>query len=324
MYLPGTVLFPLQNGSDLRGVAMEGEEEVNLTEEIARSLGAAFGRWVAQKTGKTCDRIKIGVGCDSRITGAVLKDAFLNGVVSDGVRAFDCGLASTPAMFMATVFPESDFDGAVMVTASHMPKNRNGFKFFTRDGGLEKNDIRLVLTNAIGQEPKRGLSPYSKFDIMSLYCIHLQNIIKKAVKNGEKPLSGLHVVTDAGNGAGGFFERRVLAPLGADTTGSLYSEPDGNFPNHIPNPENKEAMESIIRATISSRADLGLLFDTDVDRAAAVLSDGTPIAKDNLIALLAALISGDYPHCTIVTDSVTSDRLTNFLNDELSITLHRF
>lgn len=324
MYFSGNVLFPLQNGSDIRGVAMEGENEVNLTPEIVRTIGASFGRWVAQKTGKTCDKLKIGVGSDSRVTGKTLKKAFLDGVLSVGAKGFDCSMASTPAMFMSTVFPKAEFDGSCMVTASHMPKDRNGLKFFTREGGLEKEDIKLILTNAIGQEPKIAVADFETFDLMTLYCEHLKKLIINGVGEDDKPLKGLKIVTDAGNGAGGFYAQRVLEPLGADIEGSLYLEPDGSFPNHVPNPEDKEAMAAIVKATVENKADLGLIFDTDVDRASAVLEDGTPAAKDNLIALLASLIREQTPHCTIVTDSVTSDRLTDFLNNELKITHHRF
>ena len=324
MYFSGNVLFPLQNGSDIRGVAMEGENEVNLTPEIVRTIGASFARWVSLKVGKTCDRLKIGVGCDSRVTGRTLKKAFLDGILSVGSKGFDCSMASTPAMFMSTVFPESGFDGACMVTASHMPKDRNGLKFFTREGGLEKEDIRLVLTNAIGQEPKKVTAQSQDFDLMTLYCNHLMRLIKDGVGIEDMPLKGLKIVCDAGNGAGGFYAERVLAPLGADTEGSLFGDPDGSFPNHVPNPENKEALECIVKATVDNKADLGIIFDTDVDRASAVLHDGTPAAKDNLIALLASLIKEQTPHCTIVTDSVTSDRLTDFLNNELKISHHRY
>ena len=86
-----------------------------------------------------------------------------------------------------------------------------------------------------------------------------------------KPFTGFRIVVDAGNGAGGFFAERLLSPLGADVTGSRYLEPDGSFPNHQPNPENAEAMQSICDAVSESNADFGIIFDTDVDRAGAVL-----------------------------------------------------
>ncbi|MEG1774023.1 MAG: phosphomannomutase/phosphoglucomutase, partial [Oscillospiraceae bacterium] len=121
------------------------------------------------------------------------------------------------------------------------------------------------------------------------------------------------LVIDAGNGAGGFFVDRVLEPLGADCTGSQFLEPDGTFPNHLPNPENRAAMESVRAATLAAHADLGIIFDTDVDRMSAVLSDGEEVNRDAIIALMAAILAPQNPGATIVTDSVTSDRLTVFL-----------
>ena len=86
----------------------------------------------------------------------------------------------------------------------------------------------------------------------------------------EKPLDGLHIIVDAGNGAGGFFVEQILQPLGADTTGSQFLEPDGMFPNHIPNPEDATAMSAMVEAVLQQKADFGIIFDTDVDRAGAV------------------------------------------------------
>ena len=107
--------------------------------------------------------------------------------------------------------------------------------------------------------------------------------------------------------------------MGADTTGSAFLEPDGNFPNHIPNPENKEAMKAVQSATVNSKADLGLIFDTDVDRMSAVFANGTEVNRDSIIALIAAILAPNYPGSTIITDSVTSDRLTFFLEQKLGL-----
>lgn len=142
----------------------------------------------------------------------------------------------------------------------------------------------------------------------------------------EKPFSGLKIVVDAGNGAGGFFAERLLEPLGADITGSRFLEPDGRFPNHQPNPENADAMRSICDAVTETGADFGIIFDTDVDRAGAVLpSDGGVIALDRnrLIALMTAILVRQYGPITVVTDSITSTGLTDFINS-LGCCHHRF
>ena len=132
-------------------------------------------------------------------------------------------------------------------------------------------------------------------------------------RRNEKPLAGKHIVVDAGNGAGGFFAERVLAPLGADTAGSRYLDPDGRFPNHVPNPELPEAMDSIREAVLESHADFGVIFDTDVDRAGAVLSNGEELNRNRLIALISAILLREHPGTAIVTDSITSTGLAEFI-----------
>lgn len=116
----------------------------------------------------------------------------------------------------------------------------------------------------------------------------------------------------------------MLKPLGADTTGSQFLDPDGAFPNHIPNPENQEAMTSICQAVIDNKADFGIIFDTDVDRGAAVDSFGKELNRNRLIALISAIVLQEHPGSTIVTDSITSDGLTKFIEDDLKGFHHRF
>ena len=322
-------LLKLQNGSDVRGIAAEGIEgqHINLTPSHGDVISQAFVRWLSEKTGKEPERLRIGVGHDSRITAESLKKGVLAGIETGKATGLDCGLVSTPSMFMTIVFPETAFDGAVMITASHLPFNRNGLKFFDKDGGLEHEDIEEILKMAESLCPsgKKDVSAKT-VDSLSLYCESLKKKIREGVmaQDYEHPLTGLKVIVDAGNGAGGFFVEQVLKPLGADTEGSQFLEPDGTFPNHIPNPEDKEAMASIQKAVLEHKGDLGIIFDTDVDRMSAVLPDGSEVNRDGIIAMICAIIAGDYPGGTIVTDSVTSDRLTDFLENTLHLKHHRF
>ena len=321
-------LLKLQNGSDIRGVAADGiaDEPITLTPDAVNLIGQAFVKWLSDRSGKPANELKIGVGHDSRITADLMKNAFFAGAISAGATLYDCGLVSTPSMFMTVVFPEFAFDGSVMITASHLPFNRNGLKFFNPDGGLEKADIKEILTLAKTLEVITCDKAAIPCDSLSAYTKSLCEKIRAGVNASDydKPLSGLRIVVDAGNGAGGFFVKEVLEPLGADTTGSQFLEPDGMFPNHIPNPENKQAMEAIKSAVLANQADLGIIFDTDVDRMSAVLPDGSEVNRDAIIAMMAAILEKDYPGSTIVTDSVTSDRLTDFLENELHLKHHRF
>ena len=314
----------LQNGSDIRGVALEGIEgqHVNLTETVCRDIGRGFALWLKEKTGK-CGNIRVAVGRDSRLSGEALCGWICAAMVQQGLCVTDFGMASTPAMFMSTVTEGYAFDGSVMITASHLPFNRNGFKFFTAGGGLEKADIKEILTYA-ATDATTGL-PAGKLEngaFMDAYAKILADKIRAATGT-EKPLEGFKIVVDAGNGAGGFYASKVLEPLGADTTGSRYLDPDGSFPNHIPNPEDKAAMASITEAVREVGADLGIIFDTDVDRAGAVLADGSELNRNRIIAMLSAILLREYPGTAIVTDSITSTGLAKFIEEKGGVH-HRF
>jgi len=339
-------LMKLQNGSDIRGISLSGVEgeHINLSADEAVKIARGFLLWLCKKTAKTPDRLTVAIGRDPRLSGKHLLLGLTNGLGPYGTEVLDCGLASTPAMFMSTIFPKLQCDGAIMITASHLPFNRNGFKFFDKDGGLNKGDISQILKTAM--EGKKALAPLGPpifennfqivlgkktypsipTDLMEEYCAHLRGIIKKSIGNtgGELPLSGLKIAVDAGNGAGGFFATQVLAPLGADFSGSQFLTPDGTFPNHPPNPENKEAMHAISMAVLTTGADLGLIFDTDVDRSAAVDSRGNEISRNRIVALAASLVAEDHPGSTVVTDSITSNHLTAFLEESLGLKHLRF
>jgi len=310
--------FKLQNGSDVRGVALEGVEgePVTLTEGIARTIGYAFAQWLKKQTGNNSPIVA--VGHDSRLSSDSIKHAVFQGLEKAGCAVFDCGLASTPAMFMSTVFDNHGYDGSIMLTASHLPFNRNGMKFFLREGGLGKREIKEILTRAskTGEFAGAELSKTQTLSLMDDYSKHLVRLIRNGT-GSDRPLDGLRIVVDAGNGAGGFFVDQVLTPLGADTTGSQFLDPDGSFPNHIPNPENKEAMEAIISAVQQNNADFGIIFDTDVDRAGAVDKNGKPINRNRFIALMAVIALEEHPGSTIVTDSVTSTGLKWWIEEKL-------
>lgn len=322
----------LQNGSDVRGIALDGVEgeKVNLTPEIVTYIAAGFVEYLSEKCGKEKNDLMIAVGHDSRLSADILKEGILKGIQKQGCKAIDCGLASTPSMFMSTVLPEVNCDGSIMITASHLPFNRNGMKFFTKEGGLESSDIKILLNKAISLEiegiPVQKEQIITTLDLIQHYSANLRKIICKetGMEEKDKPLTGMHFVVDASNGAGGFFATQVLEPLGADISGSIYLNPDGTFPNHVPNPENEKAMNCIRKATLENKADLGIIFDTDVDRAATVFPSGKEINRNAIIALMAAIVAQTNPGSTVVTDSVTSDQLKEFLENKLGLVHHRF
>ncbi|MBP5288776.1 MAG: phosphomannomutase/phosphoglucomutase [Clostridia bacterium] len=314
----------LKSGTDIRGVALEGVQgqPVDLTEEAVRAIASAFLLFLREKTGK--DRFTVAVGRDSRLSGPAIASWVTEELKKAGHKVLDCGMASTPAMFMTTVMAGTD--ASVMITASHHPWNRNGLKFFLPSGGLEGSQIGEILEKCqAGQRaPEQPGGEVLPTDFISDYAALLRDMIIRAMNAGEKPLTGFHAVVDAGNGAGGFYAEKVLAPLGCDVSGSQFLEPDGRFPNHVPNPENEAAMASACDAVKRAGADLGIIFDTDVDRAGCVDSAGREINRNRLVALASVIALQGNEGGTIVTDSITSAGLKTFIETTLGAKHLRF
>ncbi|MBQ8295828.1 MAG: phosphomannomutase/phosphoglucomutase [Clostridia bacterium] len=310
----------LRNGTDVRGVAVEGveNEPVTLTPLIAEHIARAFCLWLSKKT--KAKTLTVAVGYDSRVSAKSLCDATAKGITEAGHNAVLTGLSTTPSMFMLLKDEKRNrtlpCHGSIMITASHLPFNRNGLKFFSPEGGLEGADVKEILQCAYENQdaiPAENIGKRIPAPYLDDYAADLVTKVRNATGE-EKPLLGKRILVDAGNGAGGFFVDKVLIPLGADTTGSQFLNPDGTFPNHIPNPENKEAMQSVCRAVKQAHADFGIIFDTDVDRAGAVDELGNEINRNRLIALISAILLQE-KEGTIVTDSVTSDGLAAFITD---------
>ncbi len=306
-------LFHLKNGTDIRGTAL-GDGPIDLTDEAVQTIVRAFCVWLG---GRGVSSPAVAIGRDPRLSSERLERAAVRGVCAAGGRAILTGLSSTPSMFML-LQDEPCADASVMITASHLPKEKNGLKFFVKEGSLEGGQLDEVLSIAETLPPAEwgelaaDDGRISRRPYLEKYAADLVRFVRTAT--GEQtPLAGKRILVDAGNGSGGFYERLVLRPLGADTTGSQFLEPDGNFPNHIPNPENAEAMRSVCEAVKRHRADFGVIFDTDVDRAGAVSPDGEEINRNRLIALISAILLEETPNAAIVTDSVTSDGLTAFI-----------
>ncbi len=317
-----TDYLSLQNGSDVRGTAIAAENDpAALTAEAVQAISKAFYALVLDRTG--LQRACIAIGHDPRLSSETIEEAAAEAIVSLGGDVILTGLSSTPAMFMLL---QDDFgaQGSVMITASHLPYRKNGMKFFLKDGGLESSDVKALL-KAAGEEdfpPAAQKGSIIRRSYMAQYANGLCALVRQGT--GEmRPLEGMKIVLDAGNGAGGFYDTLVLRPLGADTDGSQFLEPDGRFPNHVPNPENEEAMASLTSAVKRHKADFGIIFDTDVDRAGAVAGNGEEINRNRLIALISAILLKEEAGGCIVTDSITSRGLSAFITAHGGVH-HRF
>lgn len=318
-------LMYLKSGTDIRGVAVATQDkEIELTDTRIASITASFAQFLEKRSGKR--KLTVTVGYDSRVSSERISLIVMQTLASLGHKVYNCGLSTTPSMYMSLL--NFRVDGAVEITASHLPMEMNGLKFFTKEGGFSGEDIKEILT--VAQNNPREYQGYTgdieELDNMEKYCDSLREMIKKGVngENFEKPLENLKIVVDAGNGVGGFYAKEVLARLGADTSGSRYLDPDGRFPNHIPNPENKVAMHSVSEAVADAGADFGVIFDTDCDRAACVDRNGQEINRNKLVALASYIALKGNEGGVIVTDSVTSDGLNEFIEKSLGGIHHRF
>ncbi len=316
----------LKSGTDIRGVASDiSGKEVNLTDDAVSALSSAFAVWLADYLKLEPSELIIAVGHDSRISADRISAAVIKSLVSAGVKVLDCDLASTPAMFMTTV--DIGTHGAVQITASHHPSDRNGLKFFTKDSGINSHQLDEIIAIAdCGAFALKAEGSVECVDYLKQYAAGLRRMICDGIgkRESDLPLKDYHIVVDAGNGVGGFYANDVLAPLGADVSGSRYLDPDGMFPNHIPNPEDKTAMASICDAVKTSGADLGIIFDTDVDRAGCVDSNGDEINRNRLVALASIIALQGHKGGTIVTDSVTSAGLKTFIEKDLGGKHYRY
>ena len=304
----------LMSGPDIRGDAMEHDGKApELTEAAAKCIGYAFALWLAEHMNTTTDRLMIAVGRDSRLSGEKLTAAFVKGLTAADCDVLDCGLCTAPAMALTTIEPETSCDGAVMTTAGRLPWYKNGFKLMTREGALNEEQITEILTRASQVSlPRRLVRPVS---FLETYQTRLERMVHERLEDEAKmPLLGLHVVVDASNGSGGFYAA-FLERLGAEVTGSQFLEPNGFFPNHLPDPQSPAAVESLSRAVVAQQADLGVLLDADCDQTVLVDETGRAIDRNRLIALISAILLEEAPGATIATDSVTSSGLTRFITE---------
>ena len=279
----------LQNDTNVCGIALEGIENqpAELTKEAAENIAKAFCVWLISRTGKT--QVSVAVGYDPRLSAPPLCSAIINGITTTGHTAVVTGLSTTPSMFTLLkdeVFAEkSSCDGSIMITASHLPSNYNGMKFFSKNGALSAEDITELLTLAATYKFATTKPGHIEFrPYLNDYAALFVKTIQEATKQ-EQPLSNKKIVIDASNGTAGFFADKVLQKLGADTANSQGLTPDGNFVNHAPDTQNQDAVNSLSQAVKDAQADAGILFDADADNALILNQNGETLCEKCLASV---------------------------------------
>lgn len=273
---------------DIRGIV--GDE---LNEDVVETIGKAYGTMAGEKNVK-----KISVGRDCRETSPELSDALIRGVNSTGIDVLDIGLVTTPVVYFSLF--NTDVDGGIMVTASHNPGEYNGLKLCIGKDSLFGEKIQELKNVAKSGDFTTGSGNVETTDLLEAYFNYLKNNLDI------KP--GLKVAIDGGNGTGGLTAPEILKRFGCDIT-ELYTELDGTFPNHHPDPTVEENLVDLINAVKENGCDVGLAFDGDADRIGVVDEKGNIIWGDMLVLIYALDVLKDRKGATIVGDVKCSSNL---------------
>ncbi len=274
---------------DIRGIVPS-----SLTEEVAEALGRAFGKQ-AQAEGEKV----VAVGRDGRLSGPALSAALVRGLVASGVDVIDIGPATTPMLYFAA---STLCTSGIQVTGSHNPKDYNGFKMVLRGRAIYDEEIqalRRVMEAGAGESAARP-GGVRNINVLAPYRDRIVQDAKLA-----RPMK---VVVDCGNGIAGASAPGILRALGCEVV-ELYSEVDGNFPNHHPDPSKPENLKDLIAAIRTSGAELGLAFDGDGDRLGIITRGGNNIYPDRQLMLFARDVLTRVPGATILFDVKCTQRL---------------
>lgn len=260
---------------DIRGVV-----GVDFDSGLAERLGLAFAKQVkaANPEKKDCT---VAVGFDCRLSGEELRQALTKGLVEGGMKVVDSGMGPTPQLYYATLSRE--LDGGIQVTGSHNPADQNGFKMMIGKKTLSGNDIQQLkkdVFSGLAAERPFQESHVEMLDARTAYIAELIERSRPYVLASRK----LKVVVDGGNGVGGLVGPALLRGLGCEVI-ELYTEPDGRFPNHHPDPTVIENIQELRERVVREKADVGIAWDGDADRIGVVDETGEPIFGDLLLVL---------------------------------------
>jgi phosphomannomutase len=280
---------------DIRG--LHGEQ---MDETTALAIGRAFARVLARLRGKQPSELRVGLGRDMRLTAPTMAAQVREGLILEGATVLDAGMVATEVLYF--LVGSRELDGGAMVTASHNPKAYTGVKLI-REGALALSgdagigDVQREIEAGLGSSPGGG--SFEEVDVWDEYRAHALSFIDPDV------VAPLKVVVDGGNGMAGPMVGPTLRELGLDLE-EMYFEPDGEFPDHEPNPllpENRKLIEERVRA---AGADLGIAWDGDADRCFFIDGDGAFCDGDFICALLARSALAKNPGATILYDPRSS------------------
>lgn len=300
---------------DIRGVVGEDFDDASF-EMMGRALAQMVCEEDTQRGEHPTVRSVVGVGYDCRLSGPVLRQALINGLLAGGVDVMDCGMGPTPQLYYSVL--SRGLSGGVQITASHNPGDQNGLKMMIGSRTLSGESIQtlknlvLKLSNQpAGEFRNQVTGELTEFDAHSAYLAELISRSRSHVKENH----GLKVVIDGGNGVGGLIGPQLLRELGCEVV-EIYTEPDGRFPNHHPDPTVVENLVDLQAKVLSEGADLGISFDGDADRLGVVDEAGRPIFGDMLLILYGRQLLSEVERPVIIADVKCSQLFFDVLRQE--------
>ena len=277
---------------------IRGNAETDLTDPVVRAIGQAFGTRLKRKGATT-----VSVGGDVRLSTERIRAALTEGLLSTGLDVLRLETVPTPMLYWS--IHHFGIDGGVMVTGSHNPKEMNGLKLAEGDRTLYGGEIQEILNMILTGDFHRGNPPGQARD-RKITDDYIQMLQSKIVLGPRK----LKIVTDSGNGTGGFTSTTFLRGLGCEVI-PLFEEPDGNFPNHHPDPQKRENLTALAAAVREHGADCGIAFDGDADRLGVVDERGEMVWGDILMALFWREIMPGYPGSEAIVEVKCSQALVD-------------
>jgi phosphomannomutase len=265
--------------------------------DFAYALGLAFAQ-LAREHGQTT----VAVGRDGRLSGPMLAQALMQGLLAGGVDVMDVGMVTTPMLYFAA---HTVCASGVQVTGSHNPKDDNGFKMVLAGQAIYGPTIER-LRALMHQSPAPAAQPGR------VRCLSLDQPYAQRVRQGLSLARPMRVVVDCGSGVAGASAPAILRAFGAEVV-ALYSEVDGHFPHHHPDPSKPENLADLVRAVAQHGAELGLAFDGDGDRLGVVTADGRMVFPDRQLMLFAQDVLRRHPGAPIVFDVKCTQQLAPFI-----------
>ncbi|MCR4399189.1 MAG: phosphomannomutase/phosphoglucomutase [Firmicutes bacterium] len=288
--------MPVINPRVFREYDIRGLVDVDLDPESVGLIGKAYGTYLRRR-GLT----DVVVGRDNRPSSELYRNAIVRGLLETGCNVADIGLVVTPIFYFARV--RYGIEGGVMITGSHNPPEYNGFKLGAGPATMYGEQIQEIRRIAESGRFEKGRGSVREVDPAEEYVA----TIVKSVGLGPRPVT---VVVDCGNGSGGLFGPRILELLGCRVI-PLFCEPDGNFPNHFPDPVKPENLRLLSEAVRDHRADVGVAYDGDADRLGAVDEMGRPVFGDVLMALFWREILPRHPGAAALVEVKCSQALVD-------------